>query len=295
MEENNCFYISNFGIIKSIDQKPIIKDPKNFIYNFNYNNLFGESIYIMTNNVENFFDNHLHLFINPIILVTGSNTNSVPDSIKNIDKYINHPKLLKWFAQNYVGGYNYKIHYLPLGLDYHTLSFQNHNWGSKMTPLEQEQILINIKKKFKPIQNTNTKIALANFQHTTYGNPLLREERRKPILEILLKKNCIKFLPTQKRSDFWETLNDYAFMVSPPGYGYDTHRTWEILILGRIPIISECNINNVYKDLPIIIVKDWNIIDENWLNEKYKEIIKYWSFYNWKKLELKYWTNLIIK
>jgi hypothetical protein len=294
MNAEDCIYINTFGIINNMDQKPLIGDPKKFAYRFNYNNFYGETIYLKTRDVEYFFQKYANKFKNPFILVTGADVLSVPKNINNFNFIINHPKLIKWFAQNYEGNDNYKIKHLPLGLDYHTLYYhKNHKWGQTSTPTQQEYDLIQIKQKLQPIQNIISHIALANFQHSTYGEPKLRETRRMPILNILKKKSCIKFLPYQDRLTFWNHMNNYAFVISPIGYGLDTHRTYEILILGRIPIICDTKINQLYDDLPILIVSDWNMINENWLQKQYINIVSKWNQYNWDKLKLEYWLSKI--
>ena len=69
-------------------------------------------------------------------------------------------------------------------------------------------------------------------------------------------------------------MKDYKFILSPPGVGEDTHRTWEALYVGCIPIVRSSNLNELYKDLPVLIVDDWNIITKDFLESEYKNIQK---------------------
>ena len=85
-------------------------------------------------------------------------------------------------------------------------------------------------------------------------------------------------------------------MLCPPGNGYDTHRAWEVLCLGRIPIIEDLPINEIYKDLPVWIVKDWNEfakLKKEDLEKKWKEIVSNWNNYKWQKLKLSYWKRYL--
>lgn len=86
----------------------------------------------------------------------------------------------------------------------------------------------------------------------------------------------------------------YKFILSPEGAGIDCHRTWEALIIGCIPIVKKSLLNELYEDLPIIIVNDWDELNVDFLNKKYNEIIenKKNNKYNYNKLYLNYWTNL---
>lgn len=285
------------GIAMSVHQPPFIQ-AKKFIYRFDYNNVRGDTIYVKTSDVASFFEKNASLFKNPFVLVSGYDVLSVPQDITDFYRYIQHPKLLHWYAQNYEGNsFSSRISFLPLGVDYHTLANRDHDiWGSRTNSLEQERQLLQIKKTMIPIQKVISNIAVVNFHHSTYGSPLLREKRRKPILEILqTKKNLIRFLPKQKRLDFWKEMKYYAFMISPPGHGLDTHRTWEILMLGRIPIIADTDINRVYEGLPVLIVSDWSMLTAEWLEEQYHIIINQWDSYQWERLKLDYWMQLLFR
>jgi hypothetical protein len=291
-----CQMVYSHGIAMSVHQPPFVD--KEFSYHFDYNNVSGETIYVKTSDIPSFFQRNASSFKKPFVLVSGHDVLSVPEDIKNFHEYIQHPKLLHWYAQNYTGNsFSSKISHLPLGLDYHTLNSRDHKiWGTKMNNVEQERQLLQIKKMMIPIQKTISNMALVNFQHTTYGLPALREQRRKPILEILeQKKEMIRFLPKQKREDFWKEMRYYAFMISPPGYGLDTHRTWEILMLGRIPIIGDTGVNRVYEGLPIVVVKDWSILSKEWLEEQFQMIVNKWDSYQWERLKLDYWMRLLFR
>jgi hypothetical protein len=95
------------------------------------------------------------------------------------------------------------------------------------------------------------------------------------------------------RNITWVNQTNYAFVLSPAGGGYDCHRTWEALILGSIPIVKRFNIplEEVYEDLPVLIVDNWSDINEELLSktlEKFKD-----RTFNYEKLTLDYWVKLI--
>jgi hypothetical protein len=296
MEENNCQFVSSHGIAKMVDQIPSVQNTKLFTYNFQYVNNYGETIYVHTPDLEMFFQNFADKFQQPFVLVSGNDIKAIPEQVPKAKEYILHPKLLHWWIQNYTGGLGPKAHFLPLGMDYHTLQWNlDHQWGKQQNPKKQEQSLLKIKKNMIPIQNTISTKAIANFQTTTYGEPNLREKRRAPILEILKKKSCVEFLPEQKRDAFWQSMCFYAYVICPPGFGYDTHRTWETLMMGRIPIIQASPIDKVYTGLPVLRVKDWNVIDEEWLHNNFNAIVSKWDSYEWDRLNLTYWQKRMTK
>jgi hypothetical protein len=142
----------------------------------------------------------------------------------------------------------------------------------------------------KPLEQSNYKVAITNF-HLAMGGPPRRSEIRVPVYNTLKDKKCMVWLPKQTREEFWQTLNEYAFVVCPPGNGIDTHRTWEVLCLGRIPIVQKSPLNKVYDGLPIAEVEDWNCITEEWLENKFNEIIQ--GKFKYERLFLSYWVQKI--
>ena len=231
---------------------------------------------------------------NPFIIVSGNSDHTTPNDFPSSYRLLEHPKLIAWFSQNTVGEHP-KLHHLPIGLDYHTLSFNRglHEWCSTKTPIPpkiQELSLTAIRKMLKPLKDTNYEVAVTNF-HLAMDGPPRRTEYRLPIYNTLKDKKCMVWLPKQTREEFWKTLNNYAFVVCPFGNGLDTHRTWEVLCMGRVPIVEKSSLNKVYDGLPIIEVKDWNELTEEWLESKFNKIIQ--GKFKYEKLFLNYWVNRI--
>jgi hypothetical protein len=51
------------------------------------------------------------------------------------------------------------------------------------------------------------------------------------------------------------------FVISPEGAGLDCHRTWESLLLGNVPIVKRNSIADLYNNLPVLIVEDWQQVN----------------------------------
>tara|TARA_Y100000389_G_scaffold123702_1_gene121039 strand:+ start:1640 stop:2656 length:1017 start_codon:yes stop_codon:yes gene_type:complete len=58
--------------------------------------------------------------------------------------------------------------------------------------------------------------------------------------------------PILSLGEYKERLNDHKFILCPPGNGVDTHRVWESLYLGSIPVVEKNIVNQQYSGLPII-------------------------------------------
>jgi hypothetical protein len=96
------------------------------------------------------------------------------------------------------------------------------------------------------------------------------------------------FLP---RTQIWENMSSYTFVLSPFGIGMDCHRTWEALCLGCIPIVCAPHFNKLFEDLPVLIVSDWTEITEDLLKETLKKYSN--KSFKYEKLSLEYWQNNI--
>lgn len=62
-------------------------------------------------------------------------------------------------------------------------------------------------------------------------------------------------------SGFVEYLTRLAssyFCIAPRGNGIDTHRTWEALYLGTIPVVTRSVLTDQHPDLPVVVLRDWS-------------------------------------
>lgn len=88
-----------------------------------------------------------------------------------------------------------------------------------------------------------------------------------------LHKNGITNTLTD-HTQYFETLPSYKFVVSPEGNGIDCHRHYEALIAGCIPIIEyNTQIEEKYKNCPILYTTDYSEINEEYLIKKYNEMV----------------------
>lgn len=93
------------------------------------------------------------------------------------------------------------------------------------------------------------------------------------------------------RRQFLRDIKSSKFVFCPRGNGIDTHRVWETLYMGSIPIVKYEKTHHLFTDLPILFIKDWDIIDDSFLNEKYLEIVE--KDWNMNKLKISYWLEFI--
>merc|ERR1719347_862771 len=87
---------------------------------------------------------------------------------------------------------------------------------------------------------------------------------------------------------YGERVKAAKFTVSPPGYGWDCHRTWESILFGSIPIVlSSPHYQQLFSEAPVLAVKDWKAVTrEKLLNFRTSTSSK-------KHLFLDYWLERI--
>ena len=99
---------------------------------------------------------------------------------------------------------------------------------------------------------------------------------------------------------FMNNLAKYAFCVCPRGNGIDTHRLWEALYMGCIPIVKNYIAHEFYyqdreemktHQLPIVTVEDWSQITPDFLQDQYNKIHS--SAFVSNLLSMQYWAERI--
>ena len=97
------------------------------------------------------------------------------------------------------------------------------------------------------------------------------------------------------KEETYKLYDDYKFIISPPGTGIDCHRTWEALYIGVVPIVLKSSISDLYSDLPIVVINEWEDINFEFLKSKWNEIeeLKRMNKYKMEKITLNYWKNKI--
>jgi hypothetical protein len=98
--------------------------------------------------------------------------------------------------------------------------------------------------------------------------------------------------------EYFLTLPNYKFIISPEGNGIDCHRHYEALMAGCIPIIEHNElVEEKYKGCPILYTHDYSEITPDFLEKKYNEMLN--EEYDFTKLFLSGYTydmqNLIKK
>lgn len=163
--------------------------------------------------------------------------------------------VVHWFATNVTQAHP-RITALPLGL------------GSPSSPTTLTAGAISeARRESRPRE----KWLYVNFRPET--NPAVRG----PVFEMFRSRNedWVTFQPPQDRGSNGEFLNaimEHRFVLCPPGNGVDTHRMWEVLLAGAIPVVLRSQAMMPFESLPILFVDDYRKVTHAFLQNAWTRI-----------------------
>ncbi len=255
---NNLPGLMPEGNIKVINENNLYKTYK--IVNINLKD--GDVVFCSTGYVELLFYYLKKLKkVNNITLITGQSDRPVEQNL-----FKQKPKcIVSWYSVN-VDHKNELLKPIPLGLanDYSPKNIRIENFLNYKNDNEtkESKLYVNLQK------NTNLRERAA------------LEETFKGLDWVVYKE------PNLNIGEYMSDLHKYEFVLCPWGNGFDTHRLWEALYSGAIPVTKKHKTYKSFKKLPIIFVDDLNdftleslMIKKNLLEESNLDMLNmsYWK------------------
>lgn len=248
----------------------------------------------------------LHTANKPYVIITGMDDYTFPHEVVGsffiAASSASSPLFRRWFATNCLDRnlLSNKITPIPYGIDYWTLSARK-SWTN--TPMAsaytQDRHLSRLRDSavhFSRRARTATappRIYI-NFQFNMDGNG--NSERLLAYNTIPRDLMSIQETPIN-RYDTWGAYTQHVFVASPRGNGLDTIRTWEALMLGcivivrRIPGAGGCVLEELYHDLPVVIIDHWSDLTRDFLDRILSEYAQ--RTFRYEKLGTSYWIERI--
>lgn len=228
------------------------------ILNLNFNISENTKIYCHTDYVESLFESIKTLDFKNLKLITSQSDRKVS---KNLFK-LKPECISKWFSVN-VNYINRNLVPIPLGL----ASFRN----TKST----------IAKDFFPLEKIKkSEFLYVNFNLNT--NYIHRHRAKK----YALKKVNVDLVSNTDYEKYVSILRKHKFVLCPWGNGFDTHRFWETIYAGSIPVTQKHNIFESFIDIPMVLL-------DNYKKIQILRKINLSQNFNYEKLQISWWINLI--
>lgn len=229
----------------------------------------GDTIFINTDYIHNFFGHELKKIPHPFIIVSHNSTHTVPTH------YVSHlddDRIIAWFGKNADISQHYKMVQIPIGIT-------NRIWGHGSTAAFDnalQKVAYGVEKKH-----------LISINLTVKTN----EAARIPVAEYFKDKEFCTHFPKQDIHCYLKQLMHSKFVVSPIGRGIDCHRHWEAMMVGCIPVTTHSILDPLFEGLPILLIDSWDQVTPEFLEQKYEELKD--MEYPREKLFAEYWLEQI--
>ena len=207
---------------------------------------------------------------NPYIMITaGEYRDQVQEKFM---KALNDPKIVAWFSVHACEKTHPKFYQIPLGI------FQDKKYFKPRAELTQH---------FARLRHAPKKGLL----YMNFGDLRGKKPERADVVELLADQPFCHKAERKPFLEYMKEMSQYKFSLSPRGYGPDSYRTWEAMLVGSVPVVHTSHLDPLYADLPVLIVQDWSEVTEKFLLQKYEEMTH--KKYNIEKLFMDYWIEKI--
>ena len=200
------------------------------------------------NDLATFVSTVLPSLREPIDLLTSDGDLAVPSELQPgvADELLAHPMVRSWRTQNYDGSrVHAKLRPWPIGLDLHSGSSPSGTWAALQAA----------RRAAPPFAARRPRVLVDAVT--------LRAPERRRMVAMLAAWQHVDVL--RQRLPYAAAMRlyaEYQFVVSAHGDGLDCHRTWEVLALGGVPIVRADPLQALYRDLPVVTVADWDVVQQ---------------------------------
>ena len=165
----------------------------------------------------------------PFTLVTIESDEAAPQDAA----WLKHKSLTRWYSWN---ANHPDVHPIPIGL----------NEDSQLQPM------MNANRAVSKVSKLLVNFKLDRPERTALHN------RVKDLSWVHVEPYQKKWESQVALTAHYEALSKYAWTLCPRGAGQDTHRLWEALYLGSIPVVLKSNLSPLYVGLPVIQLDTWD-------------------------------------
>ncbi len=230
----------------------------------------GELVFVDRDMLRSFFSKVHPRISHRYILVTHNGGYRKGGSIPGpYYLFLNDEKIIAWFGSNPTLKHP-KLVGLPLGLESSLWKDGNINFYydaiAKAPQVRKHLLYVNFSLKNDPLLRLPVFFSFAD----------------KPFCCVANENGFINYL---------QGISESKFILCPPSKSGDSFRVWEALILGSIPIVQSSVLDELYAQLPVVIIQEWSEITEEFLENKYQEMGK--KQFSYQKLFASYWKKRI--
>ena len=214
--------------------------------------------------------------------IRGSRRAMLVNMTLTLPQFVNDRRLLHWWVQNYdLRGCNVwtgcarallrsrwlsrKVSPLPIGLDLHKFAERpppsggaRDERGRRRRACEQQTELNAIRASLPAFADRPAAL-LAPFSCARADRRAACEALKRPIAP---GAPPLATFFAGTRAEMWRAMGAHAFVAAPTGHGLDTHRAWEALALGSVPVVLSSSLDGLYAEYPVVVIQSWDDVTQ---------------------------------
>jgi len=228
------------------------------------------------------------------VLITHNSDYSAPVLAPGYDytRMLSSRKLIAWFAQN-ANVRHWKLFPVPQGFSVNTKTLAT-DWTAELA----FTALKDMHEKARPLP-------LDKRPRWLYVNFAARNESlRHAILDWAIQPDVAHFVTVRSdkvtQQEYREEVASHRFVWCPPGNGLDTHRKYEALQQGTVPlVIFEAGLEDLHRHLPVVTVNRPQAVTLELLQSlvpRYQRSMEeLWARRHENVLTATYWQNFVLR
>jgi len=239
----------------------------------------------------------------PFVLITASNDDHCPpylhfppskDIAAAAEAFLEESNLVRWFAKNPCIVHP-KLRPLPLGPKWQWSSTAFFGEPKAVHKQLFKRFGADPQRSFRGSRVTKPRLLFHNFRQTTKKCLYQPHRGCREACKTALLRNGFEWSDFTSFEEYLSALATHRFCAAPPGRGIDTHRAWEALMLGTVPILLRTpSVDSLFDGLPVAFVDDFSSVTAEWLDSVYTQLHALPdAAYDWSKLHSDHWVESI--
>ena len=215
-------------------------------------------VYAHANRVPKTVDWAVRELKRPFVLVSGQS-----DFAASRYKQVLGQKLLhRWYAQN-ADVQHRKLRPIPIGLNCFEQAPEMKR-ALKNLPTKQKKVWVNF---------GNTHAKRRDAWRWFCGDLPKTSVAPKPWATCEIKKTKNNVRNNPHLVAYYGRVAAHRYVAAPRGNGLDTHRLWEALYLGCVPIVQAGPLDALYRRVGALVVRSWTQVTSHLLDSEYDRLV----------------------
>jgi len=202
----------------------------------------GDSVFLKVSDIPYFIRNHPGILVS--LIVHNSDESFTDNLYARVKPYVTDVSAVNCITRH--------AKQIPLGLRDHQYA-SHHVLRAVMSepPVPRTTVcLVNFLISTNPLERQAVYEMFKNNRHCLVQHEYMTYDKMQSL-------NFSHPETQRRRVEFYRTLKGCKYALCPPGTGLDTHRVYECIHLGVIPIVRSSPLDPLYATMPVKIVKTW--------------------------------------